>query len=59
MPEGVEYKTESATERGWLKRPDMGANVWETENGSLYQHYNGDEPTFLIADLSKIFKKPG
>lgn len=49
----------SATERGWIKRPDMGLNVWETENGTLYQHFDCGEPTLLIADWSKIFKTPG
>lgn len=51
----VKTKLVTATEMGWIKRPDMGPRVWETKNGTLYGHYENKEPTFLTIDTTELF----
>lgn len=38
----------TAKNMGWLRRPELGPNVWELPCGCLYAHFNGGEPRFQV-----------
>jgi hypothetical protein len=38
----------SATERGWVRRSDLGPNAWEKPTGEIYTHYDGSEPVVAV-----------
>lgn len=43
-----------ATEKAWVRRRDIGPNVWERPDGSLYAHKDGSEPVITIIDCAWI-----
>jgi hypothetical protein len=42
-----------ATHCAWLRRPELGRNVWEKPNGELYTHYNSAVPIVALRRPSK------
>lgn len=42
MNVGVRHFT--ATQCGWVRRPECGRNVWEMPDGQLYAHFDDTEP---------------
>lgn len=44
----------SATEAGWVRRRDLGSNVWELPDGRLWRHYDDSEPTIERRDILKF-----
>jgi hypothetical protein len=38
----------SATSMGWVRRLDIGGDVWELPNGKLHKHYDNSEPVLAV-----------
>lgn len=52
MTDGV-VRSYSATECGWMRRRDLGPNVWELPDGTLRKHHNDSEPVIVKITFSE------
>lgn len=56
-PEGFRYVTCPASAQGWMRRSELGANVWERPDGSIYRAENGNEPEVIYVVWNRTYRK--